>query len=229
MNWLLPFAGSKFVALFVPSHLLFMSGHPRAHRAAIQSGPVPWGPKKILAGLVLSVLLFQTQLWAAPRHKFSAGLTDLWVIQTSAYNGNESAIGSALAGFVNSQNGSNMIWQEYGGSNPVILANELQGQGVVIHNVTSVWQLVQQFRGYFNQGIQYTPGDPSINVAFSLCGLWNDIPIEDGEVALAASYGVTIAFNADGLNDAWTFANLWLPVHERNGGRPGAGEHGRLP
>jgi hypothetical protein len=165
------------------------------------------GPKNILAGLFLSVLLVQTQLWAGPKPKYSAALTDLWVIQTSSYNGNESAIGSALAGFVNSQNGSNMIWQEYGGSNPVILANELQGQGVVIHNVTSVWQLVQQFRGFFNQGVQYTENTPSINVAFSLCGLWNDIPIEDGEVATAASYGVNIAFNADGLNDAWTFAN----------------------
>lgn len=154
-----------------------------------------------------ALTLSGTVLFWASAVQANAALTDLWVIKTSAYSGDEATIGSTLEGLVNSQNGSAMIYQLDGATVPQAIENELQGNGVVIHNVTSVWQLVQQFSSSIKGGIQYTTGTESINVATSLCGLMGCVPVEDSEVSTASSYGISIVMNVDGQDDAWTYAN----------------------
>ncbi|QUI22489.1 hypothetical protein HZI73_09320 [Vallitalea pronyensis] len=74
---------------------------------------------------------------------------------------------------------------------------------------TDAWSLVNQYKQYIDGYILYQDGDSSINVASSLAGVLNAIPVEASLESTVMGYGLSKVIDVRGKDEAWCKDNYW--------------------
>ncbi len=74
---------------------------------------------------------------------------------------------------------------------------------------TNAWSLVDQYKNHLDGYILYKDGDSSLNVASSLAGILNAIPVEETLESTVTGYGLTKVIDVRGKDEAWCKDNYW--------------------
>ena len=120
-------------------------------------------------------------------------IADLWVIDIDKASPAEQTLAVTLQGLVNKQ--SARVWIADTGMNAIIL-DDLRKAGTNIHTVSSVWDLLKQFRSDVKGAILYTLGTDSLNVATSLCGPKQAVAVDESIADQAKANGLDVLFDA---------------------------------
>jgi len=133
----------------------------------------------------------------------AAKVPDLWVLPEEGLSPAEQALASTLQGVANQR--SPQVWLGTGGMSAVILA-QLRAEGTRVHTVSSVWDLVKQFRGSIKGAEVFEVGTPSLNVAASLCGLDSAVAVDASLLDKAKAEGLPVIHDARGEDSAHAWA-----------------------
>lgn len=129
-------------------------------------------------------------------------LRDLWVIPHNGLSAADSMIVQCLQGLTASQ--SARVWQRHG-SFYAIAEAQMKAEGVRIHEVSSVWDLLKQFRDAVKGAVLYRLGTPSLNVATSLCGPMEAVAIDESLHERAKAAGLKVLADVREMDDAEAF------------------------
>jgi hypothetical protein len=132
----------------------------------------------------------------------AAPLRDLWVIPHNGLSAAEAMIVQCLQGLTADRPAR--IWQRHG-SFYAIAEAQMKAEGVRIHEVTSAWDLLKQFRGVVKGAALYRLGTPSLNVATSLCGPLQAVAIEESLRGRAEAMGLKVVADVREMGDEETF------------------------
>jgi hypothetical protein len=92
------------------------------------------------------------------------------------------------------------IWLHTGGMNAVIEA-QLRREGVTLHEVGSVWELVKRFRDEVKGAVLYRLRTPSLNVATSLCGILDAVAVDESLRERAEAEGLKLLVDAREMDE----------------------------
>jgi hypothetical protein len=92
------------------------------------------------------------------------------------------------------------IWVRAPGAYEILL-DEMKADGVRIHEVDSVWELVRQFKPRISGMIVCKIGTDSINVATSLCALKKCVAVDESLLDLAKTEGLVVVEDVRGMDD----------------------------
>ncbi|MCG8540480.1 MAG: hypothetical protein MJA82_11155 [Clostridia bacterium] len=81
--------------------------------------------------------------------------------------------------------------------------------GVPYTTTTDPWSLVEEYKNYLDGYILYKNGDSSLNVASSLAGILNAIPVEERIESTIQSYGLGKVIDVRGKDEQWCKNNYW--------------------
>lgn len=81
--------------------------------------------------------------------------------------------------------------------------------GVSYTTTTDAWLLVNQYKSYLDGYILYKAGDSSLNVASSLAGILNAIPVEESLESTVQGYGLSKVIDVRGKDENWCKNNYW--------------------
>lgn len=118
--------------------------------------------------------------------------SDLWVINVDKMTPAEQTLAVTLQGLVNKQ--SARIWVASEGMNAILL-EALHQEGTQLHNVSSAWNLLEQFRSEVKGAILYALGTDSLNVATSLCGPKQAVAVDESIADQAKANGLDVLFD----------------------------------
>ncbi len=117
----------------------------------------------------------------------------------------------ALQGIVN-RTCSDKIWYQWQ-THAVFMSWVQSNYGVTFIDTyaSNPWGLLNHFKNQagISQYIVYNLYDGSQNVARSLSGVMNAIPVTAAWVATAQSHGLTQALDVRGRNESWMYTNYW--------------------
>lgn len=150
----------------------------------------------ILTAAILALTAISGLANAAPH---PGNPKELWVIQHNPQKPAEMMLAETLQGLTAS-NRERKIWLKSGGGYQVIL-DQMQSEGVKLHDVTSAWDLLKPFAKSIKGAIIYKLGTPSVNVAASLCGPMQCVAIDESMLDRAKSEGLEIIQDVRGMDD----------------------------
>jgi hypothetical protein len=131
-----------------------------------------------------------------------APLRDLWVIPHNGLSAADSMIVQCLQGLTAGK--AARIWQRHG-SFYAIAEAQMKAEGVRIHEVTSVWELLRQFRSEVRGAVLYRLGTPSLNVATSLCGGMRAVAIDESLHSQAEGAGLKVLADVRNMDEPEAF------------------------
>jgi len=126
----------------------------------------------------------------------------------------EEILAAALQGHT-AHNKDARIWIKAGGMSQVLL-DQMQRDGVHIHEVDSVWDLVKQFKPLIKGAIIYKTGDESLSVATSLCGPKHGIAVDESILDRVKSEGLPVIEDVRGITEREAFIKyrkLYKPAY----------------
>ncbi|MCW3100173.1 MAG: hypothetical protein JWL77_5791 [Chthonomonadaceae bacterium] len=97
------------------------------------------------------------------------------------------------------------IWQRHG-SFYAIAEAQMKADGVRIHEVSSAWELLKQFRSSVKGAVLYRLGTPSLNVATSLCGAMEAVAIDESLRERAEAAGLKVLADVREMTEPEAFA-----------------------
>lgn len=124
---------------------------------------------------------------------------ELYVIQHEPSKGAEMMLAETLQGLT-AHDKDRRIWIKGGGGYQLVL-DQMQAEGVKLHEVTSPWELVEAFKPQIKGAIIYKLGTPSVNVAASLCGPMSGVAVDESMLDKAKSEGLEILQDVRGMDD----------------------------
>ena len=130
-------------------------------------------------------------------------LRDLYVIPHNGLSAADSMIVQCLQGLNASQ--SARVWQRHG-SFYAIAEAQMKAEGVRIHEVATVWDLLNQFRGSVKGAVLYRLGTPSLNVATSLCGAMGAVAIDESLRDKAEAVGLKVLADVRDMDEEAAYA-----------------------
>jgi hypothetical protein len=132
-------------------------------------------------------------------------VSDLWVIDIDKASPAEQTLAVTLQGLLNKP--SARVWIADTGMNAIIL-EDLRTAGTHIHTLTSVWDLLKQFRAEVKGAILYKLGTDSLNVATSLCGPRMAVAVDESIIDMAKSNGLDVLFDARKYDERKAYAEF---------------------
>ena len=124
---------------------------------------------------------------------------ELWVLDPQRLSAAEKTLAATLQGVLNEERAT--VWLRTRGMSAVVL-EELKGEGAVLHEVTSPWEIVAHFRDRIAGAIVYEPGTESLNVATSLCGPRHAVAVDAGLANRAEQEGLKVLEDVRGVSEA---------------------------
>lgn len=125
---------------------------------------------------------------------------DLWVLPFNSNRAAEMVLAQTMQGLT----GRDLpkLWLDRNNSMSAVILADLVRQGVTIHQVSSVWDLPEQFwqppiSGY----ILYQLGQPSLNVATSLAAPLNALAVDASIASQAEAKGLERVYDATGQTE----------------------------
>jgi GxGYxYP putative glycoside hydrolase C-terminal domain/GxGYxY sequence motif in domain of unknown function N-terminal len=152
----------------------------------------PVRKKKILAA-TLAIFLFG--LLCPVLVNADTANRELWVVPFNERNAPEMVLAQTMQGL--SGDPQPRIWLDTGAMNQKIL-KDLEHEGWILNRVDSVWSLPEQFWKEHPSFITYRSDDQSLNVATSLCGLYNAVAVSENIRDKAVGKGLKEVFSAIG-------------------------------
>lgn len=127
----------------------------------------------------------------------------LYVIDAGKISPAEQVLAQTLQGLT-SANKDRKIWFKAGGSYEIVF-NQLVKEGAQVHEVTSAWDLVREFRSQVKGVIVFSLGTESLNAAASLCGPMQGVAVDESLLARAKSEGLPIIEDVRGMDEKTAF------------------------
>lgn len=131
-----------------------------------------------------------------------SGLTALWIIDPGQLTPAEQVLAQCVQGRIAGRREA--IWLR-GKSMYAVVEEQLRREGVAIHEVTSPWDLVKQFRDHIKGAIAYRLGTPSLNVATSLCGPMSAIALDETLLSTPESAGIKMLVDTRDMTEPEAF------------------------
>lgn len=132
-----------------------------------------------------------------------SGLHELWIIPHDGMSPAEGVMTQTLQGLANRKGAR--LWLR-SGSMYAVVEDQLKREGVHFQEATSVWGLLNQFKHEVRGAILYRLGTPSLNVATSLCGVYDAVAVDESLQEKAKAAGLTILLDVRGMDDRQAFA-----------------------
>ena len=148
---------------------------------------------KLKTPLLLTIVVLTLVIWL-PRPS-PAQDKNLWVIPFKGHEKAEMVLAQTMQGL--SGRTSPNVWLETDGMSAEILS-QLEHEGWQLHRVESVWQLPDQFWKQHPSFIAYRADDTSLNIATSLCALYNAVAVSEELSDRAKAKGLKQLFTAVG-------------------------------
>jgi hypothetical protein len=128
---------------------------------------------------------------------------DLWVVPFNSGRAAEMVLAETLQGLT----GHDLpkLWLDKNGVMSAVVLQQLQDEGTNVHRVASVWELPDDFWLAVDGAIVYTLGTHSLNVAISLCGLWNAVAVDESVLSQAQEKGLLVLYDARGQTEDQIF------------------------
>lgn len=126
----------------------------------------------------------------------------LWVIEPGKMNRGEEILAATLQGHT-ARDKDARIWIKQGGMSGILFEG-MKRDGVEIHEVGSVWDLVKQFRSKIDGGIVYKDWTETLSVATSLCGLKRGVAVGESILDKAKAEGLPIIEDARQMTERAT-------------------------
>jgi hypothetical protein len=120
-------------------------------------------------------------------------LRELWVIPHARLSAAEQVLAQTLQGVVGRERPR--IWLR-SGSMYAVVEEQLRREGVTLREVSSVWELVRQFRREVRGAVLYRLGTPGLNAATSLCGVLDAVAVEESLRERAEAGGLKVLADA---------------------------------
>lgn len=114
---------------------------------------------------------------------------EVWVLDPAPLSREEQTLAAVAEGVLNRD--APRVWLKSNGVQDLEFA-ELVEAGIRIERVRSPWELVEVFREKFHGAVLYESKHESLNVATTVCGLRDAIPITVGMKSRAAMLGLKV-------------------------------------
>ncbi len=128
---------------------------------------------------------------------------ELWSVDLKKLTHAEQTLALSLQGLISKKKPA--IWIRSSGMNALLL-EEMRGEGTKVHDVASVWDLVEKFRSSIRGYIVYDLKTDSINVATSLCGPRRAVAVDGSIVDRAKQAGLREILDVRGIDEVRAFA-----------------------
>jgi len=127
------------------------------------------------------------------------GFREIWVLRRDGLPGPEHLLAATLQGLT-ANNEDARIWIRQGGAYEIVLES-MKKDGIKVHEVASVWELVDRFRAQTKGMVVCKIGTDSINVATSLCGPKGCVAVDESLLDKARSEGLEVIEDVRGMDD----------------------------
>lgn len=169
------------------------------------------GAKPVLVFFALAALLITSCGGNSPSEspKVPTSPARLFVIERKALSDPELVLLEALQGLLARQEAEEAIWLSFPGGDRLWLEDLATNYGVTLDRSykTDPWGVVRHFRDRVRGYILYDLGQDSENVATSLAGVYQALPVTPELERAALELGLKKLLDVRGKNEEWCFEN----------------------
>lgn len=190
------------------------SGHPGGQRISRRQALTGLAAGAVAIGGVGAMTRTSAEASSRPRslRQYPKGIqpSEIYAVPNNALTGTEQVLAATLQGRLASSGADNgpAIYLKIPGIGYEIWLDEIRDRyGIPVHDVSTVWELVDRFD--VDSYVLYDQTDGSVNAATSLAGISDAVVVEAGLEQLAQQHGLRPVADVRGKNDQWARANHW--------------------